>query len=472
MPQLAGQTEGLRFVHFVQTRAEADKIRATGQEVVSCLEEVVRDAVRSANPPKWQEPDDFRDVVGYDWSPIYADRHLPEFDAEVRDRVAGALQQELERIFAKVRPDGFLSEPVALMPTHYCLYLCKKNGVRPLLWAGTFWPDHFYFVDQSDISVPVRRKPLAEVSAESRQAIQSYVDRVVADEAGPAYHHKFALTKQRPMDYFKQRAGTESLIYSEHWQAKLIQAARTGRSYVASKAFPAKFDYITAASANEQMFYLKNLFGSRSRYNAPPQELSDDNIFFPLQFEPEASLLYSAPDFRDQYALIEQLACALPHGKVLWLKEHPNQFGVLAQKRWQDLRRRYANLRLVYGRENGRELIKKCGLSVVITSQAGIESLLLGRRAIVFGSVFYRDFPGTIPVTSMSQAVTALGDAGNYGQIDVKDQIVASLDHMARNSYPGRPHPSATLFSDENLGKVARAIEAELGVTGESGASG
>src|SRR5690606_22875425 len=142
-----------------------------------------------ASVPVWQEPEDMREVTGFDWSPIYSDRYLPSYPKAMQEKIAGLIQVALARLFETHRFDGFLSEPVALFVTHLLLYHCRKAGTRPLLWCNTYFPGYFYFADGTDISVPVRRKPMSgEDLEELERVVDAYIQGVVADRAGPIYH--------------------------------------------------------------------------------------------------------------------------------------------------------------------------------------------------------------------------------------------------------------------------------------------
>lgn len=469
LPRLLAEDKDIEALHIVQTDEEERNIVALGQKVVLNLGKISREAARAEGSPMWQEPEDMRSLTGFDFSPIYADRYLPEFPQDVRLRIAGAIQAGLEEIFASHRIAGVLSEPVALFPTHYLLYLCKKNDARPLFWANTYFPRHFYFTHTINMVNPVRRVVPEELDADGPliTEIRTYLEKVASDEAGPVYHHKFSKGKQSGWSYFRQRKGMDALVLSPGLVSKGLQIARWGRAQLLKTLFPRTGDYISAASAAEHRFYLRNQFYSLSHYDAAPSAFHEGNIFFPLQYEPEASLLYAAPWARNQFAVIETILQSLPDGKLLWVKEHPNQFGPLSGPTWQGLRRRYSNLRLIFGRENGRHLIQRCSLAIAISSTAGLDALIFGRKCFVLGDTYYQDFPDAVRIGSTRHLATALNDMTNYVEENRRGDITAlarALGKFARFTYPGDPQPSNELFVEENLGSLRRAIRSELAI--------
>ena len=213
LPEIGARDEGACYVHIVQNDNEAAYIASVGGEVVLNIQTVVRDALRGQDSPPWQEPADFRRLTGFDWSPIHADRYLTQFPPALRLRIAGALFDALSRLFETRRIDAFLSEPVALFITQATFYLCRRHGVRPMLWANSYFPDHFYFADAVDIAIPVRQPPLAGEDAERLRAkVAAFVHGVIEDRAGPAYHHSFLSRQLSRLSYFKQRRGEEPLV--------------------------------------------------------------------------------------------------------------------------------------------------------------------------------------------------------------------------------------------------------------------
>lgn len=107
-------------------------------------------------------------------------------------------------------------------------------------------------------------------------------------------------------------------------------------------------------------------------------------LYFPLHYEPEASLLVSAPQAIDQVAVIERLAPALPDGWVLAVKEHRPMLG----RRPAGYDRRLEALpgvRLLSPFESSFDCMKAARLTATITGSAGMESVLLGRPTLFFG---------------------------------------------------------------------------------------
>lgn len=462
LPRLGKLDAGAQYFHIVQTDAEERAIKAAGGNVVLNLEAVVRQNFDKTAPNGWREPEDFRETTGFGWSALYSDRNLPDLPAVSRAKVARIILDAVAALFAERHYDAFVSEPVAIFITHIVFYFCKKTGTRPLLWANTYFPDYFYFADATNIAeaTPVAGAP--NMTDELRRTVESYVHGVIGDRAGPAYHHAFATTAQKSqLDYLSQRRGERPLVLRPGLTSIALQFARMARAHLKRLTFPMRGDYMTAGSTAEHRAYMRYLLTPSYVYDAMPDSLAHTNVVYPLQYEPEASLIYFAPEIVSQVSFVETILRAMPSDCLLWVKEHPNQFGALGENHWRALRTRYGNLRFIHGRQSGRELIKRAGAVVSISSSMGMDALLLGRKVIVAGRVFYRKFTGAIAVSSHTELADALNRADTYELSDNADANIEELVAFGRNAYRGDPQPSDALFTDENLQALADAIRTE-----------
>lgn len=462
LPRLGKLDADAQYFHIVQTDAEERAVKAAGATVVLNLQAIVRQNFHNAPRSGWNEPGDFRETTGFGWSALYSDRNLPDLPAASREKVAQIIFDAVEALFAERHYDAFVSEPVAIFITHVVFYFCRKTGTRPLLWANTYFPDHFYFADATNIAEATAVAGEPNTTGELRTTVEAYVRGVIGDKAGPAYHHAFATKANTPqLDYLSQRRGERPLVLRPGLASIALQFARMTRAHLKRLVFPHGGDYMTAGSTSEHRAYMRYLLTPSYVYDVMPDTLSSTNVVYPLQYEPEASLIYFAPEIVSQVSFVETILRAMPSECVLWVKEHPNQFGALGEKQWRALRTRYGNLRFINGRQSGRELIKRAGAVVSISSSMGMDALLLGRKVIVAGQVFYRSFTGAIPVSSHSEMAAVLNRADTYVISDNAEANIEELVTFGRNAYRGDPQPSDILFTDENLRALSAAIHAE-----------
>ncbi|WP_233260840.1 hypothetical protein [Pedobacter sp. HMWF019] len=426
------------------------------------ISRLIKENIHSDNL-KWEEPDDFRSLTDFNWSPVLSDRYLIEFSVKEREKIAAALFKGISELFNTHKFDFLLSEPVALFTTHVLYYFCLKNGTQPKFFNPCYFPGYFYFTNSISDRMPysLNESRKEKLSNEVLEKINSFGMGIIEDKSGPSYHFQF-LGKNKP-NYFNQRKGSAPPITNTTFKVKLIQVVRVLRAFGYNKLFPILSDFQVAGSLSEHVFYLKCLIASKRGYDKLPVEYEKGALLYPLHYEPEASLLYYGLPYFNQIDLIEVILRMLPKGHVLYMKEHPNQFGALKAKKWLDLRKKYGNVKFIYGRESGRKLMKNVNSIVTINSTAGLDAAIIGKRVFVLGEVFYKKFPGI-------QAVNALNDLGLYLKNLRSDQhnenhfdgIINGLADIVRQSYPGNPGPSFDLYSEENLKNILFAIDSEF----------
>jgi hypothetical protein len=117
----------------------------------------------------------------------------------------------------------------------------------------------------------------------------------------------------------------------------------------------------------------------------------DKTIYFPLQVQPEASTATTSPLFVNLVSTIELISKSLPIGYTLIVKEHP-----VAPKGRRNLNtyRRinsFHNVSIVNSKVNGKDLIRNSELIIGFGGTTLIESILLGKKILIFEDAFYSD---------------------------------------------------------------------------------
>jgi hypothetical protein len=112
-------------------------------------------------------------------------------------------------------------------------------------------------------------------------------------------------------------------------------------------------------------------------------------IYYPFHVPMDVALTVRAPEYVDQYALIDLLARSIPTDFKLVIKEHPAMIGVISRTRIIDLLHRHDNLILLKPEINNYEVMENMGLLVTINSKTGAESLLKGKKVLCLGDAFY-----------------------------------------------------------------------------------
>lgn len=122
-----------------------------------------------------------------------------------------------------------------------------------------------------------------------------------------------------------------------------------------------------------------------TRYFTLSQAQQEDYIFFPLNSEPEIAVSVYTPYFRNQIEAARNIAQALPASMKLVIKDHPRSWGL----RPAGYYRRLLEIPNVYLAEVETPVaayIKPSRAVAILSSFAGFEAILQGKKVISFGN--------------------------------------------------------------------------------------
>lgn len=124
-------------------------------------------------------------------------------------------------------------------------------------------------------------------------------------------------------------------------------------------------------------------------------------VYFPLQAQPELSLMLWTKYFTRQRELMQYVAKSLPLHCRLYVNDHPLQWGERRAKYYQSLNDQY-NIFALPVSVDTRELIDNAEAVVTITSSVGFEALMYDTPVVTFGrekyAPFYANFNSVLTV--------------------------------------------------------------------------
>lgn len=187
-------------------------------------------------------------------------------------------------------------------------------------------------------------------------------------------------------------------------------------------------------------------------------------FFFPLQFEPEMSLVTQGRGWTDQLELVRLMSYSLPVDRWLYVKEHPNMPAGIRPLAFYRKLTRLPRVKLLDRRLDSYSIIPHAEAVLTITSTAGWEALMFGRPVAVFGHAFYEEFEeGVAQVTDPETLPGVLRDFRRWKVPE--GAILAYIAAVLRRAKPGiiiepRYFPAAAklVLSDENLDHIGRVI--------------
>jgi hypothetical protein len=164
----------------------------------------------------------------------------------------------------------------------------------------------------------------------------------------------------------------------------------------------------------DDYYYYKDFFKPVKTYSGDKNKaelaISDINnryiasnrkvFYYPLQYEPEMTILGYSPYFQNQLDIIKLISKHLKINDVLIIKENPKMFN-RSDDFYSEIDK-LPNVEWVGVSENSRELIKLSDKIITITGTVIAEALCLGKNVMFFGYPPFYEFSLREPITENS----------------------------------------------------------------------
>ncbi len=387
---------------------------------------------------------------------------LPEAYLEtsfVSDRFLGGVPNSQRRVYLskeidfwnhvldRYRPVAVVNEIVAIEFCEVMFLETKKRGIDYWAWMVSPFKDRvFYWLDTpyhgSLNLADFTRRP----SGEALIAAKAYLDRILSS----ADIRPFYAATTRPRTDFREIVST------------VRQFAIGSIKGLTNRTREAYFHpYYYDVSHYRQRFL--NLFNS-FRFEYDDIADCEEMVFYPLHYEPEASIIYMSEFNENQAALIRNLSKCLRHNQHLVVKEHPQQPGALLSRSFRSLKDQLSNLKYLPAEFPTKDIIGCSSIVITQTSTAGWESLLLGKPTVVLGKVFYDKHPDVNVFNSFEDLKRSIRD-GRLKSPSAETSVRYVANMWDRCS-EGNPFPHDRLYSNDNLRKLTVALEKRLSSEG------
>jgi hypothetical protein len=184
-----------------------------------------------------------------------------------------------------------------------------------------------------------------------------------------------------------------------------------------------------------------------------------DAVFFPLHYANDSQVAIRGEQYRNQFALVEQVAEALPYGYTLLLKPHPHFAGQVAVERMRQLRGSYENIRFLHPSVHAHEVLRHVRAVVTINSTTGFEAAMFGLPVVTLGSSLYRGKGVTYDIAHPGELPFVLSRALREGGPQPA-AVARMLAYLERVSVPIMP--MGYDLTPENAEMYADAFVAEF----------
>ena len=384
-----------------------------------------------------------RDLVA---SYVQADRFVSKLPADQQKKILIWTFLKIEEL-AERGVEIFITTGVAYLYNLVILSVSKRYGIKAFSIYGTRQPKPKFTISsgKGDVWDAVEsnlNKLNSPQNSDSISAEVEYIENFRKKSENPSY-----------MRSARQKGGIGGVFLREFIR-------RCDFWYL--QGWNKSSDYITQNpfwyARRDLMRYLRKLY-LNFVYQFSKFEGESDYFVYPLHLQPEASTLVLGQDYCNQVEVIKAISRRLPADKVLVVKEHPAAYGRHSKALYDQISGLF-NVRLVGPEEDvGKLILNSCGV-IVISGTMGWEALLLGKPALVLGSVFYCSFPGAVDVENLDQLSDSL-NAHLRGA--AKEEMALALKALERGSYDGyfdvhKLDTERKVLDPENLDAIFRGI--------------
>ena len=302
------------------------------------------------------------------------------------------LEQEcklFEKILDEVQPDFLITAQTTLHHNHLFYEICKARGIKVLMIRSSFLvgkyiiSSEFDSIDNTQINGKFHFNSLVD--------IQNYLKKYDSTNKVKLELENLLASKT---DFLK--AILKFLVSSN-------TNVKTHYTYYGRSKFAVLKGTIFSIIKKRfrESFINKNLI--RDIKNKKPL------IYFPLQIEPERSLLIQAPNYTNQIEVITNIVKSLPAGYELYVKEHPaNVF-----REWRsvdDYKKimKLPNVKLIHPSVKSEDLIIKSSLVITISSTSGLEAAFHNKPSIIFADLDYSILPSVHKIKAIDELPYAI----------------------------------------------------------------
>ena len=363
------------------------------------------------------------------WQTVYSDiifNQYNTFHKFKKNKILQIFEQEIrfyERILDEIKPDFLVIRMTDYSKNQILHQLCNARSIPILTLGHTRLGSRCMITTETDlIEEYEKNSELKDEQERDFKELKTYIQKYAKEQSDFIIKYKNS-TKEKisaAFYFFTEVRNKNYKNYYEHY----------GRTF-------------SNLLKNEIQFYFQKKI--RRKFidnNAIRKTISNEKyVYFPLQYEPERSILIAAPFYTNQLEVIRNIAKSLPVNYFLYVKEHPGQ----SKKGWRskDFYQKIIempNVRLIHYSISSEDLIRNASLVMTITGTAGLEAMFEQKPAIIFARTIYSDLPSV-------QIIQNLEELPKTIRKSLKDKVkLADLNnyvkYIEQNSFEFNSEPS------------------------------
>lgn len=320
---------------------------------------------------------------------------------------------------------------------HYILYaVCVENNVKVLRFVPTHIEGLTYLsstIEKIPDYLEINYDKVLNVNYEETFPIANrYLkkNRGTYENALPYYMKDITATKS-----VGENIRNYWLKGRRFFTNKIYTAYKRGRSYDISDNSISKYDYL--------MYRIQGTLRKRSlrgEYDclSTSVDFSESYIYVALHYQPEKTTSPEGGVFTDQWLMVLMLSTMAPKGWKIYVKEHISQFSNKLygeQGRDPSFYKKVASLNnvvLVNSDVNTFDLIDQARAVATVTGTVGLEAVIRGKHALIFGHAWYMECEGVFDIKNhkdLNRAIAQLelGESIENHKVDSFLYVIESV---------------------------------------------
>ena len=428
-------------VFVTLTKKEKKELTIKGEEVKYCYEEFIDSYEDDSEDDQLQELD----------TSFYSDRFYGKLNQSTRNHLLNCEISFWEDIFEEYRPIAVVNEVIAIEISEVMQILAKKNNIEYLAWmVSPFENRNFYWLSNPYHASLNKNIFDKEATQNSVTIAENYLNEIDVNYKQPFYARDLNNRVS-----FKKAAWIIKSIFVSIWA--FILTSWQHHEYL-KNFYNGSVEELSKNINDLRLF--TSYFFSKKQYSKVIS-IKEEIVFYPLHYEPEASITYFSEFNENQISFIRNISKLISRNQCLVIKEHPQQPGILLSKEYRNLRKRLSNIHYLPAEYPTNQLIKVSSLIITQTSTAGWEALMYQKPVVVFGKVFYDKHPEINNFDGNWENLRIKIRNGELNKAS-KNANIKFVSNLWEYCCEGNPYPHKGLYSKSNINKIINAIEVKL----------
>ena len=326
------------------------------------------------------------------WKLAYSDTIFVKYNQYYKfneNEILRIFEQEcrlFEKIIEEINPNFLIVKITDASHMRLLQLLCQARGIKVLSLGFTRFGYRSYIGSDNDVIDEISSKP-KQVGSSKNKSFEELED-------------------------FLKGYSNQDKTWGNKYQSSKIQWLKGGMQFlllILSKNYRIDYTHYGRTVINAIKIEISFLIKRKIRkkfLDRNAKKGTDDNLFiyFPLQLEPERTLLIPAPYYSNQLEVIKNIAKSIPIEYKVLVKEHPMQ----KVRAWRDIEYykeilRLPNVKLIHPEITNEEMIKKCKMVITATGTAGLEAALYKKPSIIFADVNYQTLPSVHRIKNIEE---------------------------------------------------------------------